>query len=102
MVNIDDDAERAYRESMEVLERYYGAGNVILEKVSYWLAHGPPEVVVYPPPFYRPSAYAVWQGYGVSRLGWCSVLSIFWRPSARAAWARCTWPATCAASSFRP
>ena len=46
MVNIDDDAERAYRESMEVLERYYGAGNVILEKVSYWLAHGPPEVVV--------------------------------------------------------
>jgi hypothetical protein len=24
----------------------------------------------YPPAFYRPNPYAVWQGYGVSRQGW--------------------------------
>ena len=46
MVNIDDDADRARREAVEFLERYYGIGHVTPEKLDSWLAFGPPEAVV--------------------------------------------------------
>jgi alkanesulfonate monooxygenase SsuD/methylene tetrahydromethanopterin reductase-like flavin-dependent oxidoreductase (luciferase family) len=43
LVNINDDAERAYRESVEFLARYYGEGAVSRERLEEWLAYGPPE-----------------------------------------------------------
>jgi len=46
MVNINDDAPAARRESVEFLDRYYGAGTISEEKVSSWLAFGPPDAVV--------------------------------------------------------
>jgi alkanesulfonate monooxygenase SsuD/methylene tetrahydromethanopterin reductase-like flavin-dependent oxidoreductase (luciferase family) len=46
MVNIDDDAERAYRESVSFLEHYYGIGAVSVEKMESWLAVGPPSAVI--------------------------------------------------------
>jgi alkanesulfonate monooxygenase SsuD/methylene tetrahydromethanopterin reductase-like flavin-dependent oxidoreductase (luciferase family) len=46
MVNINADAEHARRESVEFLDRYYGAGHVTAEKLESWLAFGPPEAVV--------------------------------------------------------
>ena len=45
MVNIDDDAARARRESVEFLTHYYGEGNVSDEKLESWLAFGPPAAV---------------------------------------------------------
>jgi alkanesulfonate monooxygenase SsuD/methylene tetrahydromethanopterin reductase-like flavin-dependent oxidoreductase (luciferase family) len=45
MVNINDDAEAAYRESVEFLDKYYGAGTVSSEFLETWLALGPPEAV---------------------------------------------------------
>jgi alkanesulfonate monooxygenase SsuD/methylene tetrahydromethanopterin reductase-like flavin-dependent oxidoreductase (luciferase family) len=45
MVNINDDADAAYRESVEFLDRYYGAGAVSSEFIESWLAFGPPEAV---------------------------------------------------------
>jgi alkanesulfonate monooxygenase SsuD/methylene tetrahydromethanopterin reductase-like flavin-dependent oxidoreductase (luciferase family) len=46
MVNIDDNAERAYRESIEFLERYYGAGTYDSPRLDTWLAVGPPSAVI--------------------------------------------------------
>ena len=46
LVNINDDAERAYRESVEFLARYYGEGAVSRERLEEWLAYGPPERVI--------------------------------------------------------
>lgn len=46
MVNLNDDAEQARRESVEFLTRYYGEGAISEEKLSYWLAAGPPSAVI--------------------------------------------------------
>ena len=46
MVNINDDAARARRESVEFLDRYYGQGAVADEFLGYWLAFGPPADVI--------------------------------------------------------
>jgi alkanesulfonate monooxygenase SsuD/methylene tetrahydromethanopterin reductase-like flavin-dependent oxidoreductase (luciferase family) len=45
MVNINDDAHAAYRESVEFLDKYYGVGTVSSEFLESWLAFGPPESV---------------------------------------------------------
>ena len=45
MVNINDDADAGYRESVEFLDTYYGAGTVSREFLESWLAFGPPEAV---------------------------------------------------------
>jgi alkanesulfonate monooxygenase SsuD/methylene tetrahydromethanopterin reductase-like flavin-dependent oxidoreductase (luciferase family) len=45
MVNINDDPDTAYRESVEFLDKYYGAGTVSSEFLETWLAFGPPEAV---------------------------------------------------------
>jgi alkanesulfonate monooxygenase SsuD/methylene tetrahydromethanopterin reductase-like flavin-dependent oxidoreductase (luciferase family) len=45
MVNINDDPDAAYRESVEFLDKYYGAGSVSSEFLESWLAFGPPEAV---------------------------------------------------------
>ncbi|HVA24004.1 MAG TPA: LLM class flavin-dependent oxidoreductase [Chloroflexota bacterium] len=46
MVNINDDAELAHRQSVEFLEHYYGAGGVSEEKLKSWLAYGSPQAVI--------------------------------------------------------
>ena len=46
LVNINDDAEQAYRETVEFLAKYYGEGAVSRERLEGWLAYGPPERVV--------------------------------------------------------
>ncbi len=46
MVNINDDAARAHRESVEFLDHYYGEGAVGDEFLGYWLAFGPPQAVI--------------------------------------------------------
>jgi hypothetical protein len=46
MVNINDDAAAARRESVEFLGHYYGEGVVSDEKLAAWLAFGPPTAVV--------------------------------------------------------
>jgi alkanesulfonate monooxygenase SsuD/methylene tetrahydromethanopterin reductase-like flavin-dependent oxidoreductase (luciferase family) len=45
MVNINDDADAAYRESVEFLDAYYGIGAISDERLVSWLAFGPPEAV---------------------------------------------------------
>lgn len=45
MVNINDDAVAARRESVSFLEHYYGQGVISGEKLDSWLAFGPPEAV---------------------------------------------------------
>ena len=45
MVNINDDRDKAYRESEEFLASYYGSGSVSRETTELWLAHGPPDAV---------------------------------------------------------
>lgn len=45
-VNINDDIEKAYRESQEFLAQYYGAGAINDERARLWLACGPPEAVI--------------------------------------------------------
>ena len=45
-VNINDDADRAFAESVEFLAEYYGAGAITDERSKLWLAVGPPEAVV--------------------------------------------------------
>jgi len=45
MVNINDDANAAYQESVEFLDKYYGVGTVSSEFLESWLAFGPPESV---------------------------------------------------------
>lgn len=45
-VNINDDVEQAYKESLEFLAEYYGAGTVTDERAKLWLAIGPPEAVI--------------------------------------------------------
>jgi alkanesulfonate monooxygenase SsuD/methylene tetrahydromethanopterin reductase-like flavin-dependent oxidoreductase (luciferase family) len=45
MVNINDDAARAYQESVTFLDRYYGQGTISPEDAELWLAYGPPEKV---------------------------------------------------------
>ena len=42
MVNINEDEDRAYRESVEFLDRYYGVGAIPEAAVKLWLAVGPP------------------------------------------------------------
>jgi alkanesulfonate monooxygenase SsuD/methylene tetrahydromethanopterin reductase-like flavin-dependent oxidoreductase (luciferase family) len=46
MVNIDDDPQRARRESVAFLAHYYGEGHVTEEKLESWLAFGPPSAVI--------------------------------------------------------
>ncbi len=46
MVNINEDAARAHRQSVAFLEHYYGAGGVSDEKLKDWLAYGPPQAVI--------------------------------------------------------
>ncbi|MGH2615162.1 MAG: LLM class flavin-dependent oxidoreductase [Thermomicrobiales bacterium] len=46
MVNINDDAAQARRESVAFLEHYYGAGAISDEKLDSWLAFGPPSAVI--------------------------------------------------------
>ena len=46
MVNINDDAERARRESVNFLDQYYGAGAITSERLESWLAFGPPAAVI--------------------------------------------------------
>jgi alkanesulfonate monooxygenase SsuD/methylene tetrahydromethanopterin reductase-like flavin-dependent oxidoreductase (luciferase family) len=46
MVNINDNAEQALRESVAFLDRYYGAGMVSREKLDAWLAYGSPAAVI--------------------------------------------------------
>jgi alkanesulfonate monooxygenase SsuD/methylene tetrahydromethanopterin reductase-like flavin-dependent oxidoreductase (luciferase family) len=45
MVNINDDADAALKESVAFLEQYYGRGMVSDAKLAAWLAYGPPEAV---------------------------------------------------------
>jgi alkanesulfonate monooxygenase SsuD/methylene tetrahydromethanopterin reductase-like flavin-dependent oxidoreductase (luciferase family) len=45
MVNIDDDAERARRESVEFLTRYYGQDAIPPDFLDMWLACGSPQQV---------------------------------------------------------
>jgi alkanesulfonate monooxygenase SsuD/methylene tetrahydromethanopterin reductase-like flavin-dependent oxidoreductase (luciferase family) len=45
-VNINNDADQAYRESLEFLAEYYGAGAITDERAKLWLAYGPPQAVV--------------------------------------------------------
>lgn len=46
MVNINDDAAQAHRESVAFLDHYYGAGAISSEKLDSWLAFGPPSAVI--------------------------------------------------------
>jgi alkanesulfonate monooxygenase SsuD/methylene tetrahydromethanopterin reductase-like flavin-dependent oxidoreductase (luciferase family) len=46
MVNINNDATRAHRESVEFLAHYYGEGTITSEKLESWLAFGSPSAVV--------------------------------------------------------
>lgn len=46
MVNINDDAERAFQEAETFLGSYYGAGAVSRERAEMWLAYGPPQAVI--------------------------------------------------------
>lgn len=47
MVNINEDAELAHRQSLAFLEHYYGAvGGVSEEKLKSWLAYGSPQAVI--------------------------------------------------------
>lgn len=46
MVNINDDADTALRESVTFLEGYYGKGGVTQEKLNSWLAYGSPAAVI--------------------------------------------------------
>jgi len=46
MVNINEDAALAHRQSVEFLEHYYGAAGVSDEKLKSWLAYGPPQAVI--------------------------------------------------------
>jgi alkanesulfonate monooxygenase SsuD/methylene tetrahydromethanopterin reductase-like flavin-dependent oxidoreductase (luciferase family) len=46
MVNINDDAAAARRESVTFLDRYYGVGTISEEKIASWLAFGPPQAVI--------------------------------------------------------
>jgi hypothetical protein len=46
MVNINDDAKQAHRESVEFLDHYYGVGGITSEKLESWLAFGPPTAVI--------------------------------------------------------
>jgi alkanesulfonate monooxygenase SsuD/methylene tetrahydromethanopterin reductase-like flavin-dependent oxidoreductase (luciferase family) len=46
MVNINDDAAQARRESVAFLDRYYGVGAVSSEKLDAWLAYGSPAAVI--------------------------------------------------------
>lgn len=46
MVNISDDPPHARAESIEFLDRYYGAGHVSEEKITHWLAAGSPAAVI--------------------------------------------------------
>jgi alkanesulfonate monooxygenase SsuD/methylene tetrahydromethanopterin reductase-like flavin-dependent oxidoreductase (luciferase family) len=45
MININDDAARARRESVEFLSHYYGEGAISEEKLASWLAFGSPAAV---------------------------------------------------------
>jgi alkanesulfonate monooxygenase SsuD/methylene tetrahydromethanopterin reductase-like flavin-dependent oxidoreductase (luciferase family) len=46
MVNINDDAATARRQSVEFLSHYYGEGAISEEKLASWLAFGSPAAVV--------------------------------------------------------
>jgi alkanesulfonate monooxygenase SsuD/methylene tetrahydromethanopterin reductase-like flavin-dependent oxidoreductase (luciferase family) len=46
MVNINDDAAQAYRESVAFLDRYYGQGTVGNAFLANWLAYGPASAVI--------------------------------------------------------
>jgi alkanesulfonate monooxygenase SsuD/methylene tetrahydromethanopterin reductase-like flavin-dependent oxidoreductase (luciferase family) len=46
MVNINDDAKRAYQESVAFLATYYGQGALSSEFLQNWLAFGPPAAVI--------------------------------------------------------
>ena len=46
MVNIDEDADRAFKESTTFLSSYYGAGHITRERAETWLAYGSPQAVI--------------------------------------------------------
>jgi len=51
MVNINDDADRAYNEAQQFLDRYYGdryydQGSISAAVLENWLAFGPPSAVI--------------------------------------------------------
>jgi alkanesulfonate monooxygenase SsuD/methylene tetrahydromethanopterin reductase-like flavin-dependent oxidoreductase (luciferase family) len=46
MVNINDDAHRAYEDAVQFLDRYYGQGHVGPAFLENWLAYGPPAAVI--------------------------------------------------------
>lgn len=46
MVNINDDAAEAHRESVAFLDRYYGQGTVDDAFLANWLAYGPASAVI--------------------------------------------------------
>jgi len=46
MVNLNDDADQAYRDAVAFLDHYYGGGVVSEQKLESWLAFGPPGAVV--------------------------------------------------------
>lgn len=46
MVNIQDDAQQAYQESVAFLDHYYGQGTVGPDFLEHWLAYGPPTAVI--------------------------------------------------------
>lgn len=46
MVNINDDAKRAYEESVAFLSHYYGEGTISREYLEHWLAFGSPAAVI--------------------------------------------------------
>jgi alkanesulfonate monooxygenase SsuD/methylene tetrahydromethanopterin reductase-like flavin-dependent oxidoreductase (luciferase family) len=45
-VNINNDREKAYRESEAFLTEYYGAGAISPERAQVWLAYGPADAVI--------------------------------------------------------
>ena len=46
MVNINDDADQARRESVAFLDQYYGTGAITSERLESWLAFGSPAAVI--------------------------------------------------------
>ena len=46
MVNINEDREQAYQESVTFLTTYYGAGYISKKRADLWLAIGPPDAVI--------------------------------------------------------
>ena len=46
MVNINEDADKAFEEATTFLGSYYGAGEISRERAETWLAYGSPQAVI--------------------------------------------------------